>query len=102
MIAAAYFGSNIYTLIAFAGIIHLMSGFNFTNYFTRNLTMFPNMAGLAAGVTSGGNYIITSLLAYTVASTIQAQNQEQLGFSYAVAIALILLIFIVYQKRKEA
>ncbi|MGN6354470.1 MAG: MFS transporter [Parafilimonas sp.] len=102
MIAAAYFGSNIYTLIAFAGIIHLMSGFNFTNYFTRNLTMFPNMAGLAAGVTSGGNYIITSLLAYTVASTIQAQNQEQLGFSYAVAIALILLIFIVFQKRKEA
>ena len=102
MIAAAYFGTNIYTLVAFAGIIHFMSGFNFTNYFTRNLTMFPNMAGLAAGVTSGGNYIITSLIAYTIALAIQAQNQEQLGFSYAVAIALIMLIFIIFQKRKEA
>ncbi|WP_177191976.1 MFS transporter [Parafilimonas terrae] len=100
MIAAAYFGTNIYTLIAFAGIIHFMSGFNFTNYFTRNLTMFPNMAGLAAGVTSGGNYIITSLLTYTIAWVIQAQNQEQLGFSYAIAIALIMLIFIIFQKRK--
>ncbi|MGN6492602.1 MAG: MFS transporter [Agriterribacter sp.] len=101
MIAAASWGTNIYTLIAFAGIIHFMGGFNFTNYFTRNLTMFPNMAGLAAGVTSGGNYIITSLLTYAIASAIQAQNQKQLGFSYAIAVALIVLIVILFQKRRE-
>ena len=101
MIAAASWGTNIYTLIAFAGIIHFMGGFNFTNYFTRNLTMFPNMAGLAAGVTSGGNYIITSLLTYAIASAIQAQNQKQLGFSYAIAVALIVLIVVIFQKRRE-
>lgn len=99
MIIEASFGTNIYTLIAFAGMIHFMGGFNFTNYFTRNLTMFPNMAGLAAGVTSGGNYIITSLLTYGIALAIQAQNQQQLGFSYAIAVGLIVLIIIVFQKR---
>lgn len=99
MIAGASLGTNIYTLVAFAGIVHFIGGFNFTNYFTRNLTMFPDMAGLAAGVTSGGNYIITSLLAYSVASAIRAQNQEQLGYSYAVAVSLIVLIVIVFQKK---
>lgn len=101
MILAASSGTNIYTLVAFAGIIHFMAGFNFTNYFTRNLTMFPNMAGLAVGVTSGGNYIITSLLTYSIALSIQAQNQKQLGFSYAIAIAIIVLIIVFFQKRKE-
>ncbi|OJY86843.1 MAG: MFS transporter [Sphingobacteriales bacterium 44-15] len=100
MIAEAFFVTNIYTLVAFAGIIHFMGGFNFTNYFTRNLTMFPNMAGLAAGVTSGGNYIITSLLTYTIALAIQAQNQKELGLSYAIAVAIIILIVVVFQKRK--
>ena len=102
MIVAASLGTNIYTLVAFAGIIHFMSGFNFTNYFTRNLTMFPNMAGLAAGVTSGGNYIITSLLTYSIALVIQTQNQKQLGFSYAIAIAIIVLIVVFFQEREEA
>jgi hypothetical protein len=89
-------------LVAFAGMIHFMGGFNFTNYFTRNLTMFPNMAGLAAGVTSGGNYIITSLLTYTIALAIQAQDQEQLGFSYAIAVAVIILIVVVSQKKEKS
>lgn len=101
MIAEASLGTNIYTLVAFAAIIHFMGGFNFTNYFTRNLTMFPNMAGLAAGVTSGGNYIITSLLTYAIALVIKAQDQQRLGFSYAVAVALIVLIVIAFQKRRE-
>jgi MFS family permease len=100
MILEAALGSNLYTLVGFAAMIHFMGGFNFTNYFTRNLTMFPNMAGLAAGVTSGGNYIITSLLAYGIAVAIQAQNQEQLGFSYAIAVVIILLIAVFFQKRE--
>ena len=102
MIVAAPLGTNIYTLIAFAGIVHFMGGFNFTNYFTRNLTMFPEMAGLASGVTSGGNYIITSLLTYSIASVIQAQSQRQLGYSYAIAVILIVLIVFFFQKRGQA
>lgn len=101
MIVEASYEANIYTLVTFAAMIHFMGGFNFTNYFTRNLTMFPNMAGLAAGVTSGGNYIITSLLTYAIALALKAQDQKQLGFSYAIAVVLIALIVIIFQKRKE-
>ena len=101
MIAAASLGTNIYILVAFAGVVHFMGGFNFTNYFTRNLTMFPDMAGLASGVTSGGNYIITSLLTYSIALVIQAQNQEELGYSYVVAVALIVFIVVVFQKKDK-
>ena len=100
MILTASSISNIYTLIGFAAIIHFMAGFIFTNYFTRNLTMFPNMAGLAAGITSGGNYIITSSLTYALSLLIKADNQQELGYNYAIAIVLIVLIVIFFQKRK--
>ena len=91
LIASAAF-SNIYILIFGAYILHMAAGFTFTNYFARSITMFPQNAAMAGGITGGGAYIVTSTLSYGVTYLIRAENQAQLGYSYLVLVVLGILV----------
>lgn len=92
LIASAAMGPNIYVLILLAYILHMAAGFTFTNYFARSITMFPQNAAMAGGITGGGAYIVTSTLSYGVTYLIRAENQAQLGYSYLVLVVLGIIV----------
>lgn len=84
MIGMATISYNIYTLLAFAFLVHICVGFIFNNYFAFCLGRFPAMAGMASGLTGGGVYIVTSIVSYSLAGALQPQNQQGLGYSYLI------------------
>lgn len=100
MIWSAAVYQNIYTLIILAYILHMAAGFTFTNYFARSLTMFPQNAAMAGGITGGGAYIVTSALSYGVTYLIRAENQAQLGYSYMILVVLGLIVLLTFPKEK--
>ncbi len=69
-------------IMAFVLIIHFLMGFNYNVYFTYCLTKFPQYAGMSGGVTSGGSYLVTSLVSYGVAGFLTANNQQTLAICY--------------------
>ncbi|WP_199139486.1 multidrug effflux MFS transporter [Pedobacter sp. ASV12] len=97
MLVSAQWFNNIFTLIFFAFLIHVCVGFIFNNYFAYCLGRFPQMAGVASGLSGGANFIITSVCSYTVVGVLHPQSQLGLGYGYLFIglIALLLLQFLV-------
>jgi len=62
MFTASFFLNTIYSLVAFAFVIHVTAGFVFNNYFSYCIGRFPNSAGIAGGLTGGMAFIITSAI----------------------------------------
>ena len=89
MIITAWSISNIVTLTIFAFCIHVCVGFIFNNYFAFCLGRFPEMAGVASGLSGGANFIITAATSYTVVGILHPTSQSTLGYSY-----LIMSIFL--------
>jgi uncharacterized membrane protein YagU involved in acid resistance len=73
---------TVWTLAAFAFVIHVIAGFVFNNYFTYCLARFPQAAGTAGGLAGGLAYTITSLLSYGIAATIRPVTQMGIGEGY--------------------
>jgi len=88
MIATPYFISNIYTIVLFAFLIHITAGFIFNNYFTYCLGRFPQLAGIAGGVTGGFAYSFTSVLSYGAVAILKPNSQATIGIGYLI-IALL-------------
>jgi len=88
MLASSGWIANIYSLMGFVFALHTASGFIYNVYFTHCLTRFPKNAGVAGGLTSGGSYLVTSLVSYAIVSMLPAANQGQLAVNYLV-LALI-------------
>ena len=93
VIAAAQL-DQLYLLIAFAFLIHIVSGFIFTNYFTQNMIYFPSNAGIAGGLIGGLLYIITSIVSFGISSSGEIENTFDMSIRYlGVGIPLVLVIF---------
>ncbi|MDN3593311.1 MFS transporter [Zunongwangia endophytica] len=93
-IAAATQLDHLYLLIAFAFVIHIVSGFIFTNYFTQNMIYFPSNAGIAGGLIGGLLYIITSISSFVISSSGEIATTFDMSLRYlGVGIPLILVIF---------
>ena len=84
MLATSSWLANLYTLMAFVFVLHTASGFIYNVYFTHCLTRFPKNAGVSGGLTSGGSYLVTSLVSYAVVSIHPAANQGQLAVNYLI------------------
>jgi len=91
--------TNLITMMAFAFSIHFIAGFVFNNYFSFCLSLFPENAGIASGVTGGALYVITSVLSYSIVSLIPAKSQASLGLSYMVLVLLSVLTFALIRKK---
>lgn len=100
MFVASYFSSNIYSLVAFAFLIHVTAGFIFNNYFSYCIGRFPNSAGIAGGLTGGIAFIITSALSYGIVAIIKPQIQLQVAEGYFVLGILGLFILSMIKFRK--
>jgi len=88
MLASISLISNLYSLLFFAFIIHVCSGYTFNNYFTFCLSRFPKNAGIASGLTGGIMYVLVSLTSSGIVSFLPAKDETNLGYSYLLLILL--------------
>ena len=102
MIATTRLWSSIYTLMVFVVGIHLLAGFIFNNVFAYCLGRFTKNAGVASGITGGGNYIITSFFSYSIASSIHITAPALLGGAYLLLALLLLGAVVLFRKAKDA
>ncbi|MHA4894589.1 MFS transporter [Pedobacter sp. PWIIR3] len=103
LISSAYV-STLYSMICFAFMIHATSGYTFNSFFTFCLSRFPKNAGIAGGLTGGINYVIVSLLSYSIIYFIPAKDEANLSYSYLVLIVLsiaVMLLIIKLMKRSK-
>lgn len=97
MLISAQWFNNIFTLTFFAFFVHICAGFIFNNYFAFCLGRFPQMAGVASGLSGGANFIITSVCSYTVVGLLHPTSQLGLSYGYLFIglIAFFILQFLV-------
>lgn len=100
MFIASYFSNNIYSLVAFAFVIHVTAGFIFNNYFSYCIGRFPNSAGIAGGLTGGMAFIITSAISYGVVAVLKPEIQLDVAEGYLVMGILGLLVLSLIKIRK--
>lgn len=92
MIITPRLASNLYTIVLFAFLIHVSAGFIFNNYFTYCLARFPQLAGIAGGVTGGFAYSLTSILSYSVVAILKPNSQATIGIGYLIIGGLGILV----------
>lgn len=102
MVITLAFLETLYSLVFFAFLIHTCAGYTFNNYFTANLSQFPEHAGTASGLVGGVVFIIVSFLSYAMVSVIPAKDAINLSHSYLILTLLSLLVLYgVYKVRKQ-
>lgn len=85
---------NIYVMVGFAFVIHIISGVLFTSFFTSSMLFFPANAGTAGGLMGGLVYIITSVASSLVSLGGEVTTQGELAWRYLFfAILLLLVVF---------
>ena len=103
-ITLAGFVDNLVLLIAFAFLIHICSGFLFTNYFTQNMIFFPGNAGIAGGLIGGLLYIITSIGSFAISASGEINTTLDMALRYlmiALPLAVVLYFSLRYFKKRE-
>lgn len=100
MILFSYFINTIYSLVAFAFVIHVTAGFIFNNYFAYCIGRFPDSAGIAGGLTGGVAFIITSAISYGIVAIIKPEIQLEVAEGYFVLGILGLIILTITKWRK--
>jgi multidrug resistance protein len=90
--ASLSLNQSIFSIMFFVVLLHILEGFAYNIYFTYCITRFPAFAGMAGGVTSGGSYIVFSVIGYFIASFINIQSQQALAISYLFFAGSILIV----------
>jgi DHA1 family bicyclomycin/chloramphenicol resistance-like MFS transporter len=98
MIASSGLASNLFTLMPFVLVVHLLAGFIFNNIFSYCLGRFSKNAGVASGVTGGSMYVMTSILSYVLVNIVPIRNQGLLGGAYLTLALLIYMAFALFRK----
>lgn len=88
MLLSIPFVENLYSLLAFAFLIHVCAGYTFNIFFTFCLSSFPRNAGMASGLTGGFNFLIVSILSAAVIYFLPAKDEQNLNYSYWILIVL--------------
>lgn len=93
---AMYFAAmlHIHSLVSmmlFVAMLHLLEGFTYNIYFTYCITRFPSFAATAGGVTSGGSYIVFSVVGYLLVSVLDIRDQQSLALSYLFFVVAIIV-----------
>lgn len=102
MMITSGFGSNLYTLMAFTIVIHMVGGFVFNNLFAYCLGRFSKNAGIASGITGGSMYVLTSIFSYGIGSLLTIKTQALLAEAYLVMALMLAIIFTLFTRAREA
>ena len=81
-------------MMLFVFFIHLLQGFTYNVYFTYCLTRFPEFAATASGISSGGSYLIFSVVSYCIVHAIQVDDQLGLSLAYIICLVLIFVLLL--------
>ncbi|MGS0747173.1 MFS transporter [Halpernia sp. GG3] len=100
MFFTSYYASTIYSLVAFAFLIHITAGFIFNNYFAFCIGRFPDSAGIAGGLTGGVAFILTSGISYAIVAVLKPELQLKVAEGYFVLGILGLLVLLMTKWRK--
>jgi MFS transporter, DHA1 family, multidrug resistance protein len=100
MFGFGLFTLNIYSILIPAFITHIMAGIIFNNYFSFCLAMFPQYAGLAAGITGSGAYIITFMASSILAGILPTTSVLALAGGYLILSMMCLLIYLIIVRLK--
>lgn len=100
MFFTSFYSSTIYSLVAFAFLIHITAGFIFNNYFAYCIGRFPDSAGIAGGLTGGVAYIITSGLTYGIVAILKPEMQIKVAEGYFILGFLALVVLLLTKCRK--
>ena len=103
MIISLMFLDSLYTMVLFAFLIHTCAGYTFNNYFTANLSQFPEHAGIASGLVGGVVFIIVSFLSYAIVAVVPAKDGVNLSHSYLLLtlMSFVVLYGVLRVKRQE-
>jgi MFS family permease len=86
---ATSFNDSYPLMMIFVFMIHAIVGFIFNLFFTFCLTRFPENAGVASGLTSGGNYMVTSAFSTSLLAFIYVNDQLYLATCYFILSAIV-------------
>jgi DHA1 family bicyclomycin/chloramphenicol resistance-like MFS transporter len=98
---SSWYGSNIYSMMIFIALLHLLAGFIFNNLFAYSLGRFSGNAGVVSGLTGGGMYVITSTFSYGIVNILSIKSLPYLGLAYLVLVLLTMLTFGLFRKMRE-
>lgn len=99
LISAVYFKS-LGMLLFFVALVHLLGGLIYNRFFTYCLTRFPLNAGMASGITSGGSYLITSVISSLILFGLPITDQRSLAIGYFL-LTLMMVLLVAYFRTKE-
>jgi len=78
-------------MMVFVVLIHMMVGLIYNLFFTYCLTRFPKNAGMASGITSGGSYMVTSVVSTLILSIVHVNGEGSLAICYLILALLAAL-----------
>jgi multidrug resistance protein len=82
--------NSIFGMMMFVFLIHCLTGFIYNIYLTYCLTRFSKNIAAAGGFTSGGSYIVTSVISLSVVNIIYVDKPQALAICYFMVAILIL------------
>lgn len=100
MFFASFYTNTIYSLVAFAFLIHITAGFIFNNYFAYCIGRFPDSAGIAGGLTGGVAFILTSAVSYSIVAVLKPAIQIEVAEGYFILGIFGLLVLTLTKWRK--
>ncbi|MGH2644473.1 MAG: hypothetical protein ACRDE2_11030, partial [Chitinophagaceae bacterium] len=98
MLGSSHYLNSIFILMSFVILIHLTGGILYNLFFTHCLTRFPESAGTAGGITSGGSYIVLSLAINGLLAFLVITNQVKLALSYLILSLTVTLLILIFRK----
>ena len=96
MLLTAGLLTNLYLLMPFVLLLHLLSGFIFNNFFSYCLGRFSKNAGIASGITGGAMYVVTSIFSYGIINQLNIKTPGLLAGGYLVLVVLCGIAFIAF------
>ena len=98
LVAAPMFNKLPITMV-FVVLIHLMVGLLYNLFFTFCLIMFPQNAGMASGITSGGSYMVTSVFSTLILGLIHVTGETSLAYCYLILAGLAAIVLTTIRMR---
>ena len=90
--------NSVVLLMIFVVVIHLIEGILYNLFFTHCLIRFPKNAATAAGITSGGSYIVLSIAISILLTFLPHSGLQSLVYSYLILCVTIIILLVIFRK----
>jgi len=102
MIGVTLYTANLFTLLAFTLMIHLLGGFTYNTFLSYCLGRFSKNAGMTSGLAGGGSFFITSVISYSIVNTVLIKSPVLLGAAYLGLVVMLGIAFFLFRKFKNS